>query len=300
MEPIRFYNRYSKQIETEQVYGGEFIQWLYGTKTGNLCSEILAKPLLSKVYGGWQDTLLSAKKIEPFIKNYKIEMDDFNYPEGKNSFASFNEFFIRSFKKGKRNFPSDAKKMGAFAEARYLGFNEVHDDSQFLVKGKMLNREKLIASDKWANTFLAGPVVIARLCPVDYHRFHFPFDGKILDSYPVHGLYHSVNPWAVQKVEGVFFNNERHVTILDNPNFGKLAYIEVGAMCVGKIVQSYSTNKANEFKNGDEKGYFLFGGSTVIIAGEKGRFKLSQDLSENSLNKLETYIHLGDEIASSN
>ncbi len=299
MEPIRFYNRYSNQIETEQVYGGEFIQWLYGTKTGGFCSEILAKPLLSKVYGGWQDTAQSAKKVEPFIKNYKIEMNDFNYPKGRNSFASFNEFFIRPFKEGKRKFPSDPKKMGAFAEARYLGFNEVNDDSEFLVKGKMLNREKLIASDKWSKTFLGGPVVIARLCPVDYHRFHFPFSGKVLASYPVHGKYHSVNPWAVQKVEGVFFNNERHVTILDNPHFGKLAYIEVGAMCVGKIVQSYNQTLP-QFENGAEKGYFLFGGSTVIIAGEKNRFRLSKDLSENSENRLETYIHLGDEIAQAN
>ena len=81
---------------------------------------------------------------------------------------------------------------------------------------------------------------------------------------------------------------------MDTKYFGKLAYIEVGAMCVGKIVQSH---QGESFKRGEEKGYFLFGGSTVIVLGEKNKFRVSTDMEKNSQKGLETYIKLGDEVA---
>jgi phosphatidylserine decarboxylase len=134
---------------------------------------------------------------------------------------------------------------------------------------------------------------VARLCPVDYHRFHFPDDGRILDHYRIPGFYHSVNPLALKKKSDIFITNERHVTSLDTVNFGKLAYIEVGALCVGKIVQSF-TDKV--FKRGEEKGYFLFGASTVVLVGQKGLWSPSQDVLENTEKGLETYIKLGDQV----
>jgi len=139
--------------------------------------------------------------------------------------------------------------------------------------------------------------MIARLCPVDYHRFHFPDDCKILDSYRIHGKFHSVNPVALAANGKVFLENERQVTILESDNFGKLAFIEVGAMCVGKIVQTYAAGQA-KFKRGAEKGYFLFGGSTVIILGEKDRWIPANDILENSEKGIEVLVPLGDVVAS--
>ena len=111
--------------------------------------------------------------------------------------------------------------------------------------------------------------MIARLCPVDYHRYHYPDAGRTLAHYPVHGKFHSVNPAALRYSDAIFATNERYVSILDTENFGKLAYIEVGAMMVGKIVQTHPTDQP--FRRGDEKGYFLFGASTVIVLGQPRR-----------------------------
>ena len=93
----------------------------------------------------------------------------------------------------------------------------------------------------------------------------------------------------------IFIKNERQVTILQTENFGRIAYIEVGAICVGKIVQSHSWKKP--FMRGQEKGYFLFGGSTVVILGEKGAWKPSQDILTNTNKGIETYLQLGQEVA---
>ncbi len=293
---IQYYNRKKEQVETEKVYGAGLIKWMYETVSGKVLSNLLVKGPLSSIYGKTQSFSYSSRKVAPFIKNFQINMDEFLPEEGQSldkPFSSFNKFFIRRFKDGVRPFPESKDKMGAFAEARYFGFDSITDEETIPVKGKFLNAKELLANSKWEETFNDGPLLLARLCPVDYHRFHFPDDGKVLDYYKVRGELHSVNPLALREKADIFSQNLREVTILETENFGKLAYVEVGAMMVGRIDQ---TTDLKNFKKGEEKGYFLFGGSTVIVIGEKGKWKPSKDISENTKNKLETYIQLGESL----
>lgn len=298
---IKFYNRVTNKIERELVYGDKFIEWLYHSETGKGLGQFLCKAPISKVYGAMQDLPLSQSKIAPFIKNFHIDMGDYLPQEGRSEespYANFNQFFIRRFRPGKRPFVKEPQEMAAFSEARYFGYESVADDEAVPVKGAFLKPKALVANKKWEETFHDGPLLLARLCPVDYHRYHFPDKGVVLDDYRVKGLYHSVNPLALKAKEDILITNERHVTILETENFGKLAYVEVGAICVGKIIQSQPLTKGRAFERGEEKGYFLFGGSTVIVVGEKGRWKPSADILENTRKGLETYLHLGMTVAS--
>ncbi|MCB9062102.1 MAG: phosphatidylserine decarboxylase [Halobacteriovoraceae bacterium] len=296
---INFYNRKDELIQKENVYGETFVNWLYDTKLGQTLSPLVTGPLLSKFYGLIQSSSFSKFKVDSFIKEFNINMDEF-VPEAnigaKYPYSNFNSFFIRKFKSGVRDFKKDSNILPAFAEARYFGYEDISEKSIYPVKNKFLSPDQMIASSKWEGVFSNGPLLIARLCPVDYHRFHFPVDGKFLDSFRIHGQYHSVNPIALKKKDNIFLMNERQINILETSDFGKLAYIEVGAICVGKIIQTFMGEK---FKRGGEKGYFLFGGSTVILIGEKGKWKPSQDIIENTKKGLETYIQLGDEVGSS-
>lgn len=185
--------------------------------------------------------------------------------------------------------------MGAFGEGRYLGFNHVYPDHRFPVKGQFLTATNLLENAELASEFIGGPILICRLCPIDYHHFHFPDTGKILKRYRVHGDYHSVNVYALKQKDDVFCVNEREISILETENFGKLAYIEVGAMCVGKIIQANPKKKS--FKKGDRKGHFEFGASTLIILGQKGKWSVSKDILKHSNVNRESYIKLGDEVA---
>jgi phosphatidylserine decarboxylase len=106
-----------------------------------------------------------------------------------------------------------------------------------------------------------------------------------------------VNPTAIHEKQDIFITNERHVTILETENFGKVAYVEVGAICVGKIVQSKTLTPGKKFLKGEEKGYFLFGGSTVIVIGEKDKWCPSHDIIQNTKSGMETYIQLGMSVA---
>lgn len=287
---ITYWNRSAQRLENELVYGEGFLRWAYETWPGNFLGELLfSRRTFSKLYGASQSSRRSARKIPWFIEQFKIPMNEYEPAE----YRSFNDFFIRRFRNGMRPVVQ-GPRMAAFAEGRYLGWSSIREDQKFPVKGKDLAAEALLGGGARARPFIGGPLMIARLCPVDYHRFHYPDDGTTLDSYRLHGKYHSVNPLALQIKSDIMITNERHVSILETKHFGKLAYVEVGATCVGKIVQSH---QEKDFKRGQEKGYFLFGGSTVVLLGEPGRWKPEQDILENTEQRREVLVRLGDSVA---
>ena len=290
--PILVWDRTQSREVEEKVYGEGGVRFVYATTLGRWLGDwILARRGFSQLYGWLQSTRWSGRKVAPFIARYGIPMDQ--YEPGP--FPTFNDFFIRKFRPGARPWVQESRSMPAFAEARYFAWEAIRDDQTFPVKGKDLSADALLGHSKWTAEFRGGPLLLARLCPVDYHRFHYPDDGKELDSFRLHGAYHSVNPMALQAKSDVLCTNERHVTILETRNFGKLAYIEVGAMCVGRIVQSH---EGSDFKRGEEKGYFLFGGSTVIVLGQAGKWKPEDDLLRQTAARRETLVQLGQAIAS--
>ena len=297
---IQFHNRVSNRVENEKVYGSQYVDLAYKNTVGYfLTKHVFAKRWLSKIMGAVENSKSSVSKIEPFIERYEIKMEDYEPQE----FKSFNEFFIRKFKWGARPFNPSPKVFCAGAEARYLAFVNISANTRVKVKGIDVSISELFGNTKEAHSFAqefeGGTVIIARLCPVDYHRYHFPCSGEVVQQYTVSGLLHSVNPIALAVHPEIFLVNERQVCILKNETFGKVAMIEVGALGVGKIVQSYAERNfiGTKFDKGAEKGYFLFGGSTVIWVLKKGAMTLAQDLINNSSNNeviLETWIPLGD------
>ena len=292
LNPIRFVDLDSGIIQEEQVYGGFWVKALYGTGLGRLLSNAIAAPPFSRFYGWLQDRPASKKKVKPFIEQFDIKMSDFLVEEGRTDddpYSTFNHFFTRRVTDSARPFAQD-KAFPAPCDARYFAYQQLNDSVSIPVKGACFKASALLNNDIWAPHFEDGPGFIARLCPVDYHRFHFPDDGETLDQWRVPGALHSVNPWALAFREDIFMINEREVTILDTARFGKLAYIEVGATCVGKIKQ---THGGGAFKRGEEKGMFLFGGSTVIVIGEKGRWQVDEQILDNTAQGVETYLKMG-------
>ncbi len=289
-KPIMLWKRSDRRYDEEKVYGDALIRWAYNTTLGGqILDQILVKPGISKLYGWMQDRPGAQRKIDQFVQKFEINMKEFE----PGPFSTFNEFFIRKYRPGARAFEADKSILPAFAEGRYFGFEKFAQEIRVPVKEFRLDLHGLIANREISNSFENGPCLIARLAPVDYHRFHFPDNGSQFASYRVGGRLDSVNPIALASRPNVLFENERQVTILETENFGKLAYIEVGALCVGKIVQSH---QGKTFQRGDEKGYFLFGASTVILLGEPGSFVPDQDILEQTALGFETYIRLGERL----
>jgi phosphatidylserine decarboxylase len=290
--PIQIWNRAAGRVEAERIYGDAWVRLLYGTAAGRWAAHrILAGGALSRLVGALQSTRFSSRRIPAFVAAFDIPMHEFE----DRAWTSFNDFFVRRFRPGARAFCTQSDLMPAFSEARYLGFERVELDLMFPVKGQHLTPQAVLAGAANAAAFDGGPLLIARLAPVDYHRFHFPDDGEILDEYRIAGRLHSVNPFALRARSDILVTNERHVSVLDTVNFGRLAMVEVGAMNVGRIVQTHPPGEP--FHRGDQKGYFIFGASTILLFGEAGGWTPSADLLEQTARRRETLVRLGDEVA---
>lgn len=250
-----------------------------------------SEPLYDWLLALYQSTRRSARQIDPFIKRHRIDMSEFKPVD----YRSFAEFFDREFLPGKRTFVTAANEMAAFAEARYFGWEKIRPEQQFPVKGRSLNAEQILGDTRRAALFIGGPVILGRLSPVDYHHVHYPDAGRTAESAKLGRSLWTVQWRALQHQPDILLRNERQINILDTENFGRLAFVEVGAMSVGRIVQVHPLDRP--FKRGEEKSVFKFGGSAVILFGEAGKWRPSDDILRKTQQNTETLIRLGDIIA---
>jgi phosphatidylserine decarboxylase len=248
-------------------------------------------PIYDWLLAAYQNTKRSARQIEPFIRKHHIDMSEFK-PVAYRSFA---EFFDREFKEGARRFPAEPGAMGAFAEARYFGWEELDADQRFPVKSHSLRAEDILDSADRARPFLGGPVLLARLSPVDYHHVHYFDDGETSLWYRLGHRLWTVNWHALQNEPRILMRNERVVSILKTRNFGRVAFVEVGALSVGRIVQAHPNDRP--FRRGAEKSAFRFGGSAIVVFGEAGAWRPADDIVEHTRQNVETLARLGESIA---
>ena len=294
MSSISIWDRKNGRINEEKVFGGALIELGYGNPIGRRVISISAlQKVVSKLVGTYYSSKLSVRDIAPFIEQYGIRIQDFVVPaEG---FASFNDFFIRLFKPALRSYPQNARDLGAPAEGRLTVF-EIRDFAATLtIKGQQAKLHELVGTD--VHIPKDGHVWVFRLCPLDYHRFHFPDAGTVRKQIQISGLLHSVNPEAQKAFPDLFFKNERQVCVLQSAHFGELLLIEVGALCVGLIQQSPLATP--QVQRGQEKGAFLFGASTVILVTHKDQVTPDADLIQRSLAGMESLVCLGEKIGES-
>ncbi len=162
------------------------------------------------------------------------------------------------------------------------------------MKGLTYELEDLIKDKDLADLFDGGTVLVFRLNPLDYHRFHFMDSGTPKETKYIDGLYYSVNPVALKSIPRLYIENKRALTLFESIHFGPVLYVEVGATNVGSIVETYSPHVSVE--KGAEKGYFKFGGSTVILFIAKDRVRVDQDILDYSRQGIETRVLFGEAI----
>ena len=294
MEPIRYFNRHTGQFETEKVYGEAFLRWTYHHPLGAAALWALVKrPAFSAWYGRRMSTPSSASRIRPFIDTYGLETAGFLDPP--DSFASFNEFFYRKLKPDSRPVDSAPDSIVFPADGRHLGFQSASEIHGVFIKGQRFNLPELLGDPKLAARYADGPLVLSRLCPVDYHRFHFPASGSPSSTSMIPGPLFSVSPIALRKRLDFLWTNKRTITRLETQRCGTILLLEIGATCVGTIRQTFTPGSPVE--KGAEKGYFAFGGSSTITLFEPGTVTLEADLLEHSSNQTELYAKVGSRMA---
>jgi len=291
LNQIVYFDRYQNKPRIEAVYGDKYLRWTYGTLAGKVAlAAFVKRAWFSRWYGWRMDRPSSRRKIAPFIEQYAIDSDEFT--RRPDEFENFNEFFYRQLKSEARPIDPDPHSVVFPADGRHLCIPDLSRNDGLLVKGEMFDLERLLADATLAKQYANGSLLLSRLCPVDYHRYHFPAAGKPGPARLVNGPLYSVNPLAlVQNIE-ILATNRRTISILETDLLGRVLLLEIGATCVGGICQTYQPG-ANVSK-GDEKGYFRFGGSSTIVIFEPGKVQFADDLLANSAQQRELYARVGD------
>ncbi|ORY76368.1 phosphatidylserine decarboxylase-domain-containing protein [Protomyces lactucae-debilis] len=293
-------DRITGQVQEERmsVYVRLGIRLLYkGMKSSRMESNRIRRMLktMSIKQGIKYDSPSSAKDIKPFIAFHRLNMDEVLDPV--DSFKSFNEFFYRKLKPDARpcTAPNDPRIAVSPADCRSVVFNTLTSATEIWVKGQQFSIARLFgdAYPEDVARFENGSFGIFRLAPQDYHRFHIPVDGTLGIPKTIEGQYYTVNPMAIRSNLDVYGENVRVLIPVDTKEFGRVMIVCIGAMMVGSTV---ITAEPGPVSRTDELGYFKFGGSTILLIFEPGRFEFDTDLVQNATASLETLLRMGSSI----
>ena len=287
MKAVEYIDRGTGEKVTESVMGDGALRFAYETLLGRTLWPVLfGSKAISAIMGWHYDSPRSRKSIAALAAIPGCRAEEAELPIS--SYRSFNDFFTRRLKPGSR---PTGDGMVSPADGRLMLYLNADADTPFPLKGATRRLRDVFDSDAPEGRY---DIAVIRLAPVDYHRFHFPYacrtPGKVR---VIPGEYHSVNPIALVRRPDVYAVNERQILACD-ADFGRYWMVDVGAFGVGTIVQTYS---GDTHAKGDEKGYFKFGGSTVILLATAGALKFDDDLVRNSAEGLETRVLCGERIA---
>ena len=265
---------------------GAALRFLYGTRAGRTVLKLAASRPVSYLAGSFMDSPLSRPLIGPFIRKNGIAMEDYlPLP-----YACFNDFFCRPIRQARRPIPEDPSVLMAPCDG-LLSVYRVSDGLVLPIKQSRYSVCDLLGGSADAGIFRDGLCLVFRLCVNHYHRYAYLADGTLRKKRFLPGGLHTVWPIALAALP-VFTRNCREYTLMETKHFGPVAQVEVGAMLVGKIRNHKGPGMT--FRRGEEKGRFLYGGSTVVLLLEKGRVSLDEDLFENTARGLETPVQLGE------
>ena len=257
----------------------------------NALGRIILKPLITAPVSRAMGWLLSKKVsklyIKKFIKKNGIVMDDYIPRE----YASFNDFFTRDIIPTRRSFSKESEALCSPCDSNLLWF-EINKDRIFSIKGINYTLADLVGEEFSLEEFENGDLLIFRLEATDYHHYAYFDDCQQGEHRIIDGKFHTVREIAYRN-QPIFRENQRAVSLLKTRSFGEVLEIEVGALFVGKISNNHNSGS---FLRGEEKGMFEFGGSTIILAFQKGRISLDESIKNRSLAGLETRLKMGEKI----
>jgi phosphatidylserine decarboxylase len=288
------YNRGTRKLEKETSGNVNSLAFLYNSIPGKILNPFIARHFVSRTYGRYVRSTRSSSKIPAFIEQYNISISDLE--RSYDSFISLNDFFMRKLRPESRPIDHEPMHLISPADSRLFVFELTHQHV-FPVKGYWYSLAKFLKSNALSKQFADGWCFVYRLAPGDYHRFCFVDNGWQEQVKRIKGRLHSVNPIALSSVKSLMARNYRELTVLHTENFDNVLHIEVGALMVGKVV--LVNRHAVKFKKGEEKGWFEFGGSTIVQLFKRNTIIPDKDILIQSASGIETLVKMGERVACS-
>lgn len=283
---------------TGRIQGGDTFQdctlrLLYKSLPGRILLKPLTHPVISRIGGCFLDSSLSAFLIRPFIRSCGISLKGCEVPAG-GAYRSFNACFTRSLRDKARPFPSNPDLLCSPCDGLISAYT-ISRKQRFSIKNTEYTVTQLLRDDRLAARYAGGTALVIRLTVSDYHRYAYVDDGLRSSYRRIPGILHTVNPAAAAS-RPIYKENTREYSLLRSRHFGTILMMEVGAMMVGRIVNHHKAYTRIDAFRGQEKGYFAFGGSTVILLLEPDRVSIDKDILRNTALSIETKVKMGERI----
>ena len=281
----KIWDRKTKEVIIEKQYKEEALTFLYNNLIGRVLMKIwFTTPIYSKLVAKNKKSKKSIKEISKFIEKNKIDKTKFV----EKDYTSFNDFFIREYKPEYINIDENKNSLISPAESKVLAY-KITPDLKVKIKSSIYTIYEIVKDKKIEEEFKDGYLLVCRLAVTDYHRYIYIDNGKLIKNKKIKGRLHTVS--SISDKYKIYKENTREINYIEYDNLGKTIQIEVGAMQIGKIV-----NKSNEtFNKGMEKGYFEYGGSTIVLI-VSNKVKVDEDILENTNNNIETKVRIGEKI----
>ncbi len=293
---VAMFDRNSDQIVFEKIPASASLNFLHSNQVGGFLLPLFQSKLAADIYSWWNNRSWSCSKIKEMVLNYAINLEEFVPADGKN-YKNFNDFFTRKLsEKGleRREFDLSCNILSAPADSKLFVLPSLNNCDNFWLKESDFDLKTFVGNDsELAEKFDGGLVMIFRLAPHDYHRFHAPVDMKIEKVVKLGKNLESVSPVAYAAHRKPLIKNKRMLIVAYNEQLGDFLMVPVGAMMVGKICLT----EKQDLQKGEEVGFFEFGGSTVVCIFQKGAAQPEQILLQHSSTGLESKILTGDSIA---
>lgn len=259
----------------------KLLSFLYTNIFGRMLLKPLIQPQVSKLAGRYLSTAHSKWLISKFIERNEINMDIYEECD----YSSFNDFFTRKIKPDCRPVPEDLDVLISPCDCLATVY-PIQENTTFSIKNTEYTLRSLLRSPRLAKRFRGGYAYVLRLTVEDYHRYLYSVSGKQSKNYHIDGTFHTVNPIANDYLP-IYKENTREYTVIHSKEFGDVLQMEVGALLVGKISNH---KQSTVVTRGEEKGFFEYGGSTIVVLTQKGRVTPRSDLLTNSKNGYETKV----------
>ena len=281
----KIYDRKTQKYIEEIYYQKNKLAFLYDTCLGRIILKIAINPIISKIGGLYQKSILSKKDVKKIINTCNIDISIYE----KKEYKSFNDFFTREIKLEKRPMKKNKNSFISPADSKLLVY-KITEDEKINIKGSSYTLEELVKDKIDLSNFKNGLCLVFRLTVDNYHHYCYPDSGKLKEFYKIKGVLHTVS--SISKNYKIYKENKREVSIIKTDNFDELVFIEVGALMVGEINNNYH----KKFNKGEEKGYFSFGGSTIVVLVKEQILNIDEDIIFNSNKNIETKVEYREKI----
>lgn len=269
------------------------LRLLYSSRLFAPLRWILVRGWLNRLARWWFTARISRWHIRRFIKKHSIDATEFAEPIS--SYRTFDDFFIRRLTKESRPLDKHPHSIVSPADGQVFFVPELTDGVTFHVKKHQFSLRTFLDNEALVSRYTGGSMLIVRLAPHDYHRFHMPVAGSVTDHGSIGGRYETVQPIGYDQ-QVPLLTNHRHIFEITTATKQHLLLVAVGGLCVGTIETTYN-RQTNYFLKGSELGYFGFGGSTIALLAPQDSINIRTDILTASSDHHETPVRMGSAVS---